>query len=185
MTDADLLIVTSNAGDAARGIARMGELSWPCALGRSGIADNKTEGDGVTPAGEYPLRRLLYRSDRLALPRTGLRGRPIGPSDGWCDDPESPVYNKWVRLPNQWRCEKLWRDDALYDLIVPIGYNDDPTVPDIGSAIFVHIARDGYAPTEGCVAFSRTDLLEILKRCGRGSRIRIQPAPATTQGDPT
>ena len=174
----DRLTVTPDAESPSRGRAHAGAESWPCALGRSGVADNKSEGDGVTPAGEYPLRRLLYRADRLALPRTGLRGRPIGPRDGWCDDPDSPSYNKWVRIPNEWRCEKLWRDDGLYDLVVPIGYNDDPPVPDLGSAIFMHVARPELAPTEGCVAFARADLLAILRRCNRATRLLIE-RPAT------
>jgi L,D-peptidoglycan transpeptidase YkuD (ErfK/YbiS/YcfS/YnhG family) len=176
-----LLTVTPDADNPSRGRAHAGSDSWPCALGRSGVADNKIEGDGITPAGEYPLRRLLYRADRLALPRTGLRGRPIGPHDGWCDDPQSPSYNRWVRIPNEWRCEKLWREDGLYDLVVPVGYNDDPPVPDLGSAIFLHVARAELAPTEGCVAFARTDLLAILRRCTRATRLRIEPPPGVAR----
>jgi L,D-peptidoglycan transpeptidase YkuD (ErfK/YbiS/YcfS/YnhG family) len=173
----DALVVTPDAAEPSKGWAHLGEGRWRCALGRSGVADNKAEGDGLTPAGEYPLRRLLYRADRLALPRTGLRGRPIGPHDGWCDDPLSSSYNRWVRIPNKWRCEKLWREDGLYDLVVPIGYNDDPPQPDLGSAIFIHVARPDYAPTEGCVAFSRADLLAILRLCGRTTRVRIEAPP--------
>ena len=173
-----ILTVTPDIDDHSKGWASLAEGRWRCALGREGVADNKSEGDGMTPAGEFPLRRLLYRADRLALPRTGLRGHPIGPKDGWCDDPRSSVYNKWVHMPNEWHCEALWREDQLYDLVVPIGYNDDPAVPDLGSAIFLHVARPDYAATEGCVAFARTDLIEILRRCSRATYVRILPPAA-------
>ena len=58
--------------------------------------------------------------------------------------------------------ERLWRDDALYDLVVVVGYNDAPIFPDKGSAIFLHVAYPDYAPTEGCVALAREDLIEAL-----------------------
>ena len=177
-TDGDLLRVIPDVDQPSMGWAHLGDGRWRCALGRSGVADNKVEGDGLTPAGEYPLRRLLYRADRLALPRTGLRGRPIGPHDGWCDDPESPSYNRWVRIPNEWRCEQLWREDGLYDLVVPIGYNDDPPEGEWGSAIFLHIAKDDYSPTQGCVAFKREDLLELVTLIGPGTKINVHSIPA-------
>jgi L,D-peptidoglycan transpeptidase YkuD (ErfK/YbiS/YcfS/YnhG family) len=154
---------------------RLGTLSWTaaagqrtvtCALGRSGIAASKREGDGATPVGRFPLRRVLYRADRLALPPIALPSAVIEPGDGWCDDPASSDYNRQVRLPITASHEHLWRLDELYDIVVVLGHNDDPPVAGAGSAIFLHVARPDYAPTQGCVAVARSDLLQLLAECG-------------------
>jgi L,D-peptidoglycan transpeptidase YkuD (ErfK/YbiS/YcfS/YnhG family) len=146
-----------------------------CALGKGGVtpADAKREGDGASPLGVWPIRRLLYRPDR-GLPPTALPAAPIGPDDGWCDDPADPAYNRPVTLPYGASAERMWRDDGVYDLVVVLGHNDDPPVPGLGSAIFLHLARDGYAPTEGCVALARPDLEALLAiaRVGDGVEIR-------------
>jgi len=155
------------------GSARFDGRIVRCALGRGGISGAKREGDGATPAGTWPLRRLLYRPDRLSAPSTALPTTPIGPADGWCDAPGDKNYNLPVILPYPASCEALWRDDLVYDLIVPLGYNDGPIVPGRGSAIFLHLARDGYLPTEGCVALGRDDLLAYLALATTGSRVII------------
>ena len=93
------------------------------------------------------------------LPKVRLPARPISEHDGWCDDPRSSTYNRLVHVPNDWSAEKMWREDGLYDLVVVVGYNDDPPEGEWGSAIFLHVAREDYAPTRGCVAFSLADLL--------------------------
>lgn len=155
------LIVTAGLGET-RGTARLGARSFDCALGHSGLVADKREGDGGTPVGRFPFRRLLYRADRVPRIETRLPARHIEPSDGWCDDPASPDYNKPVRLPFAASHEEMWLASALYDLVVIIGHNDDPVVPGAGSAVFLHVARDDWAPTAGCVAFRREDLLTIL-----------------------
>lgn len=132
------------------------------ALGRGGIHAGKREGDGATPVGVLPLRRLFYRADRLPRPRAACPAEPLSPHDGWCDDPAHPDYNRHVRLPHPARHEALWRGDATYDLIGVLGWNDDPPRPGRGSAIFLHLARPGYPPTEGCVALALPDLLAML-----------------------
>lgn len=105
---------------------------------------------------------------------TALPVIPLTPTDGWCDDPNaSQNYNRLVTLPYTFSHEKLWREDYVYDLIVVVGYNDDPVMPNKGSAIFMHLARDGYTPTEGCVALAKKDLLEILKNTGLQSHLNI------------
>lgn len=157
-----------------RGILRWRGACARCALGRNGIVRDKREGDGATPAGTFPLRRVLYRADRLARPTTELPVAPIGPRDGWCDDPASPRYNRPVRLPCAAGHERLHRTDGLYDLVVIIGHNDTPPIPGKGSAIFIHVAGPAYAPTAGCVALARADLLRLLRACGRGTRITIR-----------
>ena len=132
------------------------------ALGRGGIRVDKMEGDGATPAGLLPLRRVLYRADRLARPRSTLPIVPLAPHDGWCDDPDDAAYNRAVRLPYAGRHECLWRSDEVYDLVGVLGWNDAPVAKQRGSAIFLHLARPDYAPTEGCVALARPDLLAVL-----------------------
>ena len=146
----------------------------PCALGRGGVRALKLEGDGATPAGRFPLRRVHYRADRLERPETALRVRAIAPADGWCDDPADPAYNRLVSLPHAAGAERLWRDDQLYDLLVELGYNDDPVVPGKGSAIFLHLAREDFGPTEGCIALEREVLLSLLPRLDAASMVTVQ-----------
>jgi len=153
-----------------------------CAVGRGGIRTDKREGDGATPSGGWPMRRLLYRPDRLAAPATRLAANPLAPQDGWCDDPDDAVYNRPVRLPYRARAERLWREDGIYDLIVPLGYNDDPVVPGAGSAIFLHVARPDYAPTEGCVALAQADLLRVLAGADAAARVVVHGPEARAAG---
>lgn len=148
--------------------------SFRCALGRSGLSPDKKEGDGATPIGVFPLRRVFYRPDRLSFPITRLPVWPLHPFDGWCDAPDHPDYNRPVRLPFPASHEAMWRDDSLYDLGAVLGHNDDPPVPYLGSAIFMHVAKPDYAPTEGCVALSLEDLKALLSRVGPDDEIEIQ-----------
>jgi L,D-peptidoglycan transpeptidase YkuD (ErfK/YbiS/YcfS/YnhG family) len=142
------------------------------AVGRSGIGEKHCEGDGVTPLGTWPVRRVLYRAGKLA-PKTALLAMPIAQNDGWCDAPDDPAYNTQVKLPYSASHERLWRDDDLYDLVVVLGFNDDPVVPGAGSAIFLHVARPDFASTEGCIAFAREDLLAIVAKLASGDTVTI------------
>jgi L,D-peptidoglycan transpeptidase YkuD (ErfK/YbiS/YcfS/YnhG family) len=157
----------------ADGWASFGARRCRCALGPAGLSVAKHEGDGATPIGAWPCRLLYYRPDRLAAPKTGLKAVALTPQDGWCDAPEDPRYNQPVRLPYPASAESLWREDGLYDLIVPLGYNDAPIRPGFGSAIFLHLARPAYPPTQGCVALALDDLLSFLACADSGSRVII------------
>lgn len=148
--------------------------TYRCAIGKGGFSVGKKEGDGATPVGIFPLRECWYRADRVGKPQTNLPLRIIGQNDGWCDDPESPDYNKHVKLPFAFSHEKLWREDHCYDLIIPLGYNDDPVVSGKGSAIFLHVMHDSGRATEGCVALAMADLLEILPYLSVGTCIEIR-----------
>lgn len=157
-----------------------GILRWPggearCALGRSGVrpARLKREGDGASPLGSWPMRQIFFRPDRLERPETALPADPIIPEAGWCDAPASPLYNRPVILPFAASHERLWREDHVYDLIVVLGYNDDPPIPGRGSAIFLHLARPDYSPTEGCIACALPDLLAFLRIARPGARLEI------------
>lgn len=119
------------------------------------------------------MRQVFWRADRMASPETALPADALIPEAGWCDDPASPFYNLPVMLPFPMSHEKLWREDSVYDLIVVLGYNDAPILPGKGSAIFLHLARPDYSPTEGCVACTREDLLALLKAAKPGDALEI------------
>jgi L,D-peptidoglycan transpeptidase YkuD (ErfK/YbiS/YcfS/YnhG family) len=153
------LIVRADAPGATTGWAELGGKRFRCALGRNGIRADKREGDGATPVGRFPLRRVHYRN---ASPVTRLAVLAISADDGWCDAPDDIAYNRAVRLPYPASHEEMWRQDHLYDRVLVIGHNDDPVIPGMGSAVFVHLAHDDYRPTQGCVAFARNDLETIL-----------------------
>lgn len=145
------------------------------ALGRGGIKPLKREGDGGTPIGRLPVRRALYRADRVPRPRVPVPVQAIRAGDGWCDDPKDRNYNRPVRRPYGQNTETMMRDDDLYDLVLVLGYNDRPRARGRGSAIFVHLARPGYTPTEGCIAFSYKDLAAVLAQLQAGGGFLVQP----------
>src|SRR5258707_3537084 len=155
-------------------VADWGAGSRRCAVGRSGIAEKLREGDGVTPAGVWPFRNVLYRADRIPRPESVLPTAPIEPDQAWCDVPDDPNYNRLVRLPYASLDERLWREDALYDLILVVGFNDVPVVPGKGSAIFVHLARPDYGETQGCVALGLDDLTEALAQLRLEDRLVVR-----------
>lgn len=166
-----------------------GRTTW-CSLGRAGViaADEKREGDGASPVGVWPIRRGLYRPDRLAKPRSGVAFHPLSPDDGWCDAPDDVAYNRPVKRPYPASAEAMWRDDGVYDLVVVLGHNDDPPLAGKGSAIFLHLTRPDYAPTEGCVALDRADLETLLALATAQSFIAIrrteEPLPLTGALEP-
>jgi len=143
------------------------------AIGPAGIATKGGEGDNITPRGRFPVREIFYRPDRVPAPRTALPLRKIAPDDGWCDTPDDPKYNRLVKLPYPAGAERMWREDHLYDLLAVLGYNDDPVVPGKGSAIFLHMAKPGYLPTQGCVALAYDDLLAAIEQLRVGDQVII------------
>lgn len=147
----------------------------PCAIGRAGAcpAADKREGDGRTPLGEWPIRGVMFRRDRLTPPDGyGLPWRWIAEEDGWSDDPADPAYNRPVRHPHRFSAERLWREDGAYDAILILGYNDTPPVPGRGSAIFLH-GMTVSGVTEGCVALAPADLMRLLSELRPGDLLRI------------
>lgn len=142
-----------------------------CALGRGGIRATKREGDGATPRTAMRLLSVYYNPSRGPRPLTALPVRAIDRCDGWCDDPSDRNYNRAVRHPYTARAERLWRDDSVYDLIVVLDYNIRPRRRGAGSAIFMHVARPGYLPTEGCIALRADDLRRVLRVVGSRTRV--------------
>lgn len=162
----DCINVYAHTTARCQGTLTYQDIEVRCALGRAGIRNEKTEGDGASPAGSWPLRKVLYRPDRIGDLNSRLPIEAIDPADGWCDEPGSPHYNRPVRLPYAASHECMWRDDSLYDIVVVLGHNDDPVVPGAGSAIFFHLASADYSPTAGCIAVAREHMLAVLRRCG-------------------
>lgn len=167
-------MVASDSGDRRRGLLVAGGLSVACALGRSGILRRKREGDGATPAGRLALIAVLYRADRIRRPATRLPAIPLRPDSGWCDDPSDRLYNREVRLPFRAGHERLWRSDRLYDIVVVLDHNLARPRRGAGSAIFLHVAAPGLAPTEGCIAVPVAAMRRILARSGPGSFIDVR-----------
>ncbi len=164
------LIVTADASGAwldwGAGLRR-------CDIGPEGIARKGGEGDGITPRGTWPVREVFYRADRIARPDTVLPVRAIEKDDGWCDAPGDAHYNRLVKLPYPASAETLWREDHLYDLVLVLGYNDDPVVAGKGSAIFLHLARPDFSATHGCVALAYEDAVAAIEQLRPGDSVQI------------
>lgn len=168
------LRVRARPGQRSCGILRAGAHALPVALGRGGIRANKREGDGGTPRGTYRLKRLWWRADRYVRPATALPVRRISPLDGWCEDPRDRHYNRPVKVPPGSTADRLARPDRLYDFIIEIDHNTRPRIAGRGSAVFIHVARDGFKPTAGCIALTANVLRRLLARLGPRTRIVIE-----------
>ena len=169
--DYSLVRIRTRPGQRSRGWLSAGQFALPIALGRAGIKANKREGDGATPRGRFRLVRLWWRADRATAPRTGLPVRRITPHDAWCEDPADRRYNRPVRARKG--ADRLWRDDHLYDFIIELDHNTRPRIAGRGSAVFVHVARENFGPTAGCIALNAKRLKALLSRLGRGTQIDI------------
>lgn len=143
--------------------------------GRGGIRQDKIEGDGATPVGSFPFRCVYYRRDRIGELETALPKIEITPDQGWCDDPEDPMYNKPVKLPYAARHEDMWRNDHLYDIVVVVAHNDDPVVKNKGSAVFIHLMHENSTPTAGCIGLEKEDLIHVLKTATLESCLIVKP----------
>ncbi|TAK46789.1 MAG: hypothetical protein EPO23_14100 [Xanthobacteraceae bacterium] len=161
------------AGQPSRGWLICGGRAVPVALGRSGIRANKWEGDGATPRGAFRPVRLWWRADRHVRPRTFMPVRRLKPEDAWCEDPQSRHYNRPIRRTGTTDGDRLTRADHLYDFIVELDHNTRPRVARRGSAVFIHLARAGLAPTAGCVALPLPAMRQLLARLGPATRIVI------------
>ena len=148
-------------------------LKFKCALGKAGIGKKKREGDNVTPTGTFKIVKIYYRSDRVKKISSKLRLIEITKNMGWCDDPNSENYNKLINLPSKYSHEKLFKKNNIYNVIVVLNYNMKPVIKNKGSAIFIHIAKNNYQPTQGCIALKKNDLLKLLSKISRNIKIKI------------
>ena len=155
------------------GFLSFNKEKFRCAIGRNGLSSKKSEGDGCTPIGSFKILNLLYRIDKIGQIQTNIRKEEILENQGWCDDIESKFYNRKVRFPFTHSAEKLFRDDDLYDLVFVIDYNLNPIIKNKGRAIFLHVAKKDYSPTEGCVAIEKKQLINLAKIIHRDTYVRI------------
>ena len=152
---------------------RIDDFVFKCSIGKKGKSKNKLEGDKKTPIGLFAIENLYYRKDRIKKPLTNLKCIKINKNMGWCDDPNNPKrYNKLVKKKNNIKCEKLYRKDYKYDLIVPIKYNFIKPVRNKGSCIFLHLTNN-YKPTAGCIALNKKDFLIMLRIINKKTKIKI------------
>ena len=170
---ANVIYICARPGRRTQGVVRVGHWTFPAALGRSGIRANKREGDGGTPCGRFRPLRLWWRADRGPRPPTLLPLRQIGRADAWCETPSDRRYNRPFRRSATEPGDRLWRADGLYDVFIEIDHNTRPRVAGRGSAVFIHLARPGFAATAGCVALRRRDLKLLAACLSRRSRIVI------------
>ena len=144
---------------------------FQCSIGRSGFSENKKEGDGCTPVGTFYIKNIYYRADKVKILNTNINKVKINKTDGWCDDPSQKEYNQLICFPYKFSAEELYRDDSLYDIVCVLNYNTNPVKPGLGSAIFMHVAKNGYKPTEGCIALKQEDLIFLLNLIDKQTKI--------------
>ena len=148
-------------------------LKFKCALGKAGIGKKKQEGDNVTPTGTFKIVKIYYRSDRVKKISSKFRLIEITKNMGWCDDPNSKNYNRLIKLPTQYKHEKLHRKDNIYDLVIVLDYNMNPIIKNKGSAIFIHIAKKNYKKTAGCIALKKDHLIKLIKKIEKNTKVII------------
>ena len=155
------------------GYLKYKKLKFRCALGKAGVKEKIIEGDNITPKGIFKIIKIYYRSDKIEEIKTLIKKIKIRKNMGWCDDPESRSYNQQIKLPTKYSHEKLYRNDNLYDLIAVINYNIDPIIKKKGSAIFLHIAKNSYQETKGCIALKKKHLIKIISKIKKNTKIKI------------
>jgi L,D-peptidoglycan transpeptidase YkuD (ErfK/YbiS/YcfS/YnhG family) len=155
------------------GYLKYKKLKFRCALGKAGIKKKIMEGDNITPKGIFKIIKIYYRSDKIEEIKTLIKKIKIKKNIGWCDDPKSRFYNQQIKLPTKYDHEKLYRNDNLYDLIAVLNYNIDPIIKNKGSAIFLHIAKNSYQETKGCIALKKKHLIEIISKIKKNTKIKI------------
>ena len=148
------------------------KLKVRCAIGKKGIGYKRKEGDLITPKGRFKIKYILYRKDRVKF-STKIKKKVIKKNMGWCDDPNSKQYNKLVKLPFFYRHEKLFKKESIYDIVLVLNYNMNPIKKNKGSAIFIHVAKNNFRKTEGCVAIKKQNLIKIVKKLNLNSEVKI------------
>ena len=144
-----------------------------CAVGKRGIGFKKREGDLITPQGQYKIKYILCRKDRVKKIQSKLKVIKIKKNMGWCDDPKSKEYNKLVNLPLNYSYEKLYRRDNIYDILLVLNYNMAPIKKSKGSAIFIHVAKKNYQKTEGCIGLKKNHLVKIIQDLKKNTKVKI------------
>jgi L,D-peptidoglycan transpeptidase YkuD (ErfK/YbiS/YcfS/YnhG family) len=155
------------------GYLKYKNFKYRCALGKAGVNKKIKEGDGITPKGVFKITKIYYRADKIRNIKTNIKKIKITKNMGWCDDPFSRFYNKQIKLPSKFSHEKLYRNDDLYDLIAVINYNTNPIIKNKGSAIFMHVSKNSYKKTKGCIALKKKNLINIVTKVNKNTKIKI------------
>ena len=155
------------------GYLKYGNLKFKCALGKSGIGNKKIERDNITPKGKFRIIKIYYRKDRLKKLPSKFTLTEITKNMGWCDDLKSRKYNQPIKLPTKYSHEILYRRDNIYDLILVLNYNMKPIIKNKGSAIFIHVAKNNYTKTAGCIALKKVDLIYLIKEINKNTKVII------------
>jgi L,D-peptidoglycan transpeptidase YkuD (ErfK/YbiS/YcfS/YnhG family) len=155
------------------GYLKYKNFKFRCSLGKAGIKKKTKEGDQITPKGIFKIIKIYYRKDKIKEITSPIKKIKIDKNMGWCDDPKSYFYNQQIKLPSKFSYEKLYRRDGLYDVILVLNYNTNPIIKNKGSAIFIHVAKKKFKPTEGCVGLKKKDLIELLKKIKKTTKIKI------------
>ena len=155
------------------GYLKYKDLKFKCALGKAGIGKKNKEGDNITPKGIYKIVKIYYRKDKIKKLSSKFKLLRINKKMAWCDDPKSEFYNQEIKLPSNYSHEKLYRKDGIYNIVVVLNYNINPTVKKKGSAIFIHIAKKKYTKTKGCIALRKKHLVSILEKINKNTKIKI------------
>ena len=148
-------------------------LRFRCSVGKAGIKNKIKEGDNITPKGIYKILKIYYRKDRIKKISSKFKLNEIKKNLGWCDDPKSKKYNQLVYLPSEYSCEKLYRKDNIYDLILVLNYNINPIIKNKGSAIFIHVGKKNYEKTAGCIALKKIHLIRLIQEINKKTQISI------------
>ena len=154
------------------GYLKYKNLELKCTLGKAGIGIKKREGDNITPKGTYKIINIFYRKDRIKKISSKFKLIGITKKIGWCDDPRSEYYNQLIKLPTEYSHEKFFRKDNIYDLVLVLNYNMRPIIKNKGSSIFIHVAKKN-KKTAGCIALSRMDLINLIKKIDKKTKIKI------------
>jgi L,D-peptidoglycan transpeptidase YkuD (ErfK/YbiS/YcfS/YnhG family) len=155
------------------GYLKYKNFKYRCALGKAGVNKKIKEGDNITPKGVFKITKIYYRADKIKIIKTNIKKIKITKNMGWCDDPLSRFYNRQIKLPSKFSHENLHRNDDLYDLVAVINYNTNPIIKNKGSAIFIHVAKNSYRKTRGCIALKKKDLINILTKIKKNTKIKI------------
>ena len=134
-----------------------------CAVGKKGIGYKKKEGDLITPIGQYKIKYILYRKDRINKVQSKIKKIIIKKNMGWCDDIRSNKYNKLIYQPFKHKFEKLLKKENIYDIILVLDYNMRPIKKNKGSAIFIHVAKKIIKKQKVVLPLKKTPL-EIIKK---------------------
>ena len=155
------------------GYLKYKNLKFRCALGKAGIGKKKIEGDNITPKGTFDIVKIYYRNDRVKKISSKFKLIKITKKLGWCDDPKNKKYNQLIILTTNCKYEKLYRKDNVYDLVIVLDYNIKPTIKNKGSAIFIHVTRQNYKKTAGCIALKKNHLTKLIKTIKKNTKVII------------